>query len=356
MRFRDGTNLRAQFVRMAVVPMALLLVIGTISSRWLHAGRVPGFTIRECQGLTLRGGGPPADVLLIGSSRLGLAVDDEAVTRNLSGGLTAEKVTIVSSLESQQSHALREYISSRGAPKVLGIEVSIDKKDGAGSDPTLQFKPTTWTTAAVRWRTHLDFFRAALKSELFGWSDVFLRSTVENPVAAGLARIQMGFSRGIRSRQRVIETELGCNEHYFRMFSNGWAEPMPADHDLPSEGKLADIRESAFRAADAEIDSSRADGEFAILGEMVDYALGAGVQKVFLMYFPDFEEHPDVMPADTILERVAGVTLFDVRDVFAASDVRVGLQYLDWRHLNVYGGWVVSRELGEFVSKLDVGE
>ncbi|MGA0118048.1 MAG: hypothetical protein ACO3JF_06610 [Ilumatobacteraceae bacterium] len=353
MRSPDSSTRRSQFIRMFLLPMALLLILGIISSRWLEAGRVPGFTVKECQAVALRGSEPPADVLLVGSSRLGLAVDDEEVTKTLTNGLKAEKIMIISSVESQQSHAIREYFSQRGVPKILGIEVSIDKKANADANPKLQYRSTPWIRSAVGWKTHLSFWRASLRDGLINWTDVFVQSVVENPIVTGLARFDLGLARGIREPSIVLNPERGCDKHYFRMFSNGWAEQIPDDYDLPTDSKLEGIKASAGRVPDAQIDSSRALGEFAILNEMVSYARKAGVEEVFLMYLPDYAEDPLVMPADRIQQKVPNTPLFDTRKFFAESDPRIANQFLDWRHLNIYGGWAVSRALGTFVSELE---
>lgn len=353
MRFKNQNYRSFNFLALVVVPLSLLLTAAFTADRWLAAGRVPGFTFNECQALHLRSSEPASDVLLIGSSRLGLAIDSEVVQKSLvENQLSVEKRMIIGSIEAQQDHALREYINNRGAPKVLGIEISIDRKPGDENDSWTQYRSTTWIQAVPSWSINFQFVKSLLDKGVISLRDIMFHSRVQNPLATTLARFQLGIEQVLHHPDQLKKPEKGCNRSYFKMFKNGWAEPMPDDYELPSEAKKIQIQESANRVPDANINSSRAVGEFVVLQDMIDFATKSGVEDIFLIYFPDFEEDPEVMPINEIQTRVPGVPIFDVREVFKNADPRVRFQFLDWRHLNSYGGWVVSSDIAQFISNL----
>jgi hypothetical protein len=349
----DKSHNIKSFVSVVLIPFIVLGGIGIGSFRWRQAGHVPGFTYNQCQGSRIRTGSAVADVVLLGSSRMGLSIDDVAVERWWpKQDINVESLMLIGSSEIQQKHALHEYFRERGVPKTLGIEVSIDRGEIGDVPAWTQYQATPWIRAVPSIETVFDVFNSLLRGEIVGWTDVFARSRVSNPLGVVLSGIQLGFDQGIRHPDQVLDPMIGCKFDYFKMFKEGWAESMPIDSALPSEGKLQSFRESANRVTDADIDSKRAIGEISLLNSMIDYAREEGVKNIFVMYFPDFDESPDVMKVEKISEKVPGVPLFDLRDVFRNGDPRTKNQYLDWRHLNSYGGWEVSKALSQFVQAL----
>lgn len=357
MQSSNTSSSRTGLVRTVILPIVVLVVIGVGATRWLSAGRVPGFTINQCQRDSYKKEKLLPDVLLIGSSRMGFAIDDVVVSETLSEiNQSAEKLMIIGSVEIHQDLALREYVKNRGIPKVLGIEVSIDKKDGFEKPAWTAFKTTEWLRAVPAPSTYVEILKDSIDARTISVADIAIRSRVANPIAVTLSRLQLGFEQAIRNPRGVLEPQKTCGRNYFKMFRNGWAEPMTSDHSLPSERKLKLIRDSATRVPDAQIDSPRAVGEFEILNDIVRFAYSSGVEQVILMYFPDFEEDLSVMPAKQIIERVPNAPLFDVRNVFAEGDTRTKNQYLDWRHMNSQGAWEVSRALGQFIIEMEGAE
>lgn len=62
------------------------------------------------------------------------------------------------------------------------------------------------------------------------------------------------------------------------------------------------------------------------------------------------------MSAEQIRQKIPGVPLFDVCDVFAAADQKARTMYLDWRHLNIKGAWVVHTALARLVNMTTAGD
>jgi hypothetical protein len=102
------------------------LVVGLL---WLDQNRGgPASTLSRCNLLLSRSGLPPADVLLIGSSRSGVALDPVAMEEMLAYALAdappkVERIALGQS-PLRASHALLEnYLQTRGAPRVLVLEI-----------------------------------------------------------------------------------------------------------------------------------------------------------------------------------------------------------------------------------------
>jgi len=342
------------FISTVLLPLLVLSVMGVVSYRWRQAGRVPGFTFNQCQGSRIRNGSVAADVVLLGSSRMGLAIDDVAAEKWWpTQDVNVESLMLIGSSEMQQKHALHEYFRKRGIPETLGIEVSIDRGKISDVPAWTEYQATPWIRAVPSVGTVFDVFNSLLREEIVGWQDVFFYSRVSNPVSVVLSGFQLGIDQAIRHPNQVLEPSNGCKADYFKMFREGWAEPMPVDYSLPSENLLQAFRESADRVTDADIDSKRAVGEISLLKSMVSYAREKGVKRIFLMYFPDFDESPEVMTVGKITEKIPEVPLFDLRDVFKTGDPRTKNQYLDWRHMNSFGGWEVSKALSQFIQTLE---
>ncbi len=96
---------------------------------WLDHNRGgPASMLSRCNLLLTRSAAPPADVLIVGSSRSGTALDPIAMRGMLAHAVTGPAPTVeriaLGHSPLRASHALLEnYLDTRGAPRVIALEI-----------------------------------------------------------------------------------------------------------------------------------------------------------------------------------------------------------------------------------------
>lgn len=105
------------------------LVLGLL---WLDHNRGgPASMLSRCNLLLSRSASRPADVLIVGSSRSGTALDplamQEMLTRALAGASpSVERIALGSNPERPGLALLENYLRSRGAPRVIALELMFE--------------------------------------------------------------------------------------------------------------------------------------------------------------------------------------------------------------------------------------
>ena len=110
---------------------ALMLLAGVglaAGLLWLDQNRGgPASMLSRCNLLLSRGEAPAADVLILGSSRSGTALDPIALEKMLapasSGGPKVERIALPHNPLRANYALLENYVANRGAPKVLVLEI-----------------------------------------------------------------------------------------------------------------------------------------------------------------------------------------------------------------------------------------
>ena len=95
---------------------------------WLDANRAgPANAMSRCNLLLSRAGEPAAEVLLIGSSRTGVALDPVAMQRILTAELgrpvSVDRLSLGRNPMRAMSGLLQNYLEARGPPKIVVIEI-----------------------------------------------------------------------------------------------------------------------------------------------------------------------------------------------------------------------------------------
>jgi hypothetical protein len=113
--------------RLAWVIVTFGLLAGLIGLDSWRGG--PASTLSRCNLALSRSSGAPADVLVVGSSRLGTAVDPVALEAMLgaepgSGGPTAERLALGRSPLRANVALVENYLTNRGDPAVIVLELS----------------------------------------------------------------------------------------------------------------------------------------------------------------------------------------------------------------------------------------
>jgi hypothetical protein len=339
-------------VRRIVAPILVVALIVVPSYSWLRAGRVPGKYVNRCQASVFESNSPPADLLLIGASRTGFGIDEQIVDLRMSDAEkhTTEKIVLLGNAESDANMALRTYLRERGAPKSIGIEILITRTAGDTVSARLGAALTNRSYALFGANAYSGYLDALIERGVIDNADVYVRSHFPSPLKFFFDHLQVGFDNALRSLDQTVDPLGDCGRMVLRVWGSVAAAPYTDATPQPTERRLERLKRESARYVPINVDSRRAYGEIAAMRDMVKIAREAGVDNVFLYYFPSFGEPTDVINLDRVSQLVPGTAMFDARQVLNdPSKPGLNLQYQDRAHLTKYGAYEVTTAFTDFL-------
>ena len=353
---RSDVTSRRQVLRRVVLPVFVLALIFVPSYNWLRAGRVPGRYLNRCQAEIFRRDKPAADLLLIGASRTGFAIDEAILDLRLAsdGSHHTEKMVLLGNAESDSNMGLRTYLRERGAPETLGIEVLITRVAGDSAPGRYGAALTGRSYALYGASAYSGYLGGLIDNEVVGPGDVYARSYFPSPLKFFFEHLQIGFDNAFRKLGKAIDPMNGCERTVIPAWGPVAARPYNESTPQPSDEKIERLKKDSGRYVPVNVDSRRASGEVAVMRDMVRIARDAGVKNVFFYYFPSFGETPDIINLDRIAELVPVDAVFDARPVVSdPAKPGLDLQYKDRAHLNKYAAYEVTLAFVDFMKGLD---
>lgn len=348
-----SSDLKTGAVRRVVIPVLALCVIMVPAFNWLRPGRVPGEYVNRCQGEQLRSGKPPADLVLLGASRTGFGIDEQILNLNVADDrvATTEKVVLLGSSEADANLGFRSYVRNRGVPKILGVELQYSRFRGANAPKRQAINLTNRSYALFGVRDYADYLGSMADDGQVPWTDVYLRSRMDSPLSFFMKHLEIGVEHALREPARTVRPFEGCDRQVLSVWGPVAAAPYTDETPDPPEKLLKSMARNAERYQPIDLDTSRAQGETAVLRNLVDFARGQGVREIFFYYFPSFGEETLAIDFAQVAQTFPGVPVVDFRSVLW-DDARPGLrlQFKDSAHLNTYGAYEVTRKLIDYVA------
>lgn len=348
-------NRLAGFVRLVIIPILVLAIIMVPSFRILQSSRNTGIEARvTCQMRMIKAGTEPADVLLVGSSRTGAGIDPILLEEQFDGDLeTAEKAVLTKGSEYDRSLLYRTYTKYRGVPRVLGIQISVDRAERTEPEPSLNY-PTDRTfqvfetdvqadmLADLRDRGDANLFNTYVKNEYISEAGFFL------------TRLDVGADFALRAPTRALNPDEDCTWGT-RALSGRWVlgnskRYFEGETPVPDQATRDQwVEESAnFRPVDPN-DPYTAD-ELALMHELVDKAYSDGVERVVLFYIPSAGERPEIFDPAWFEQEFPNVTVMDGREAIA-DDELPGLkwQFFNLNHVNRIAAYYLTMQMLGYV-------
>lgn len=351
LRDRVGTGL----VRRVVLPLALVVAVTVPSLRVLGSAALPDLDYLLCQMHLVKADEPASDVVFLGSSRTGAAVDATVVADRLDGDLeSAEKVVLTLGSELDRDLAYRTYVEHRGAPRVLAIEMSFERY----SDRTegLLTWPTGRSATLFGAREYGDLVGSLRERGAAPLEDTYVRSRVESTPSFLLDRLNVGLDQALRSPDQALRPTDTCSwsfEPRRGRWVAGDTEPfVEAEAEAPPLSDRRRWRYYSSTFGPLRLSSEWTRQEVMLVRDLVAAAYDDGVETVVLYYLPSFRESPRVMDLDRVARLFPDTVVFDGRTVLL-DDARpsLRLQYNDMNHLNIHGAYEISRALGDLISE-----
>lgn len=305
---------------------------------------------------------PAADVLIMGSSRTGVALDHLSMTEMFEAAgsdLTADRVVITSNPLRTHVGLLENYISNRGAPDVLAFEISflvertLDRIDARGS---------IGLPEDVIYRRDINLLTYG---QILETSAAVARPFTEEESPSGRARlIAEGFAR--RSGALIYElaapseqgfTLEGCTRETVTR-EPGWpealaftwndvAEPVaPAEHTEQAQEQITAEPDSELAEWQTEVANQgefynydtldpRRQGELLLLDEIVAIAEEHDI-PVLLLPLNTFGTIVDPSDIEAFTERYASTSNeVSVFDLYTETGVDLTPYWFDDAHLSV---------------------
>lgn len=348
-----SSDLKTGAVRRVVIPILALCVIVVPAFNWLRPGRVPGAYMERCQGEQLRNDGPPADLVLLGASRTGFGIDERIVDLNVPDDIAAstEKVVLLGSSEADANLGLRSYVRNRGVPKILGIELQYSRFRGQNAPKRQAITLTNRSYALFGVRDYADYLGSMADDGEVPWTDVYVRSRMDSPLSFFMKHLEIGVEHALRDPVQALRPFEECDRQILSVWGPVAAVPYTDETPDPPKKLLDSMTRNAERYQPIKLESSRAQGETAVLRNLVDFARAQGVQQIFFYYFPSFGEETLAIDFAGVARELPGVPVLDFRSVLW-DDARPGLrlQFRDSAHLNTHGAYEVTRKLIDYVT------
>lgn len=348
-----SSDLKTGVVRRVVIPVLALCVIVVPAFSWLRPGRVPGEYVDRCQGEQLRTGKPPADLVLLGASRTGFGIDEQILDLNVPDDRIAstEKVVLLGSSEADANLAFRSYVRHRGAPKMLGIELQYSRFRGENAPKRQAIGLTNRSYALFGMRDYADYLGSMSDDGEVPWTDVYVRSRMDSPLSFFMQHLEIGVEHALRDPMQTLRPFEECERQVLSVWGPVAATPYTDETPDPSEKLLKSMERNAERYRPIDLDTSRAQGETAVLRNLVEFARQQGVEQIFFYYFPSFGEDTLGIDFTQVAAEFPGVDVIDLRSVLW-DDARPGLrlQFKDSAHLNTYGAYEVTKKMIDYVA------
>lgn len=327
---------------------------------WLDSSRAgPATQLSQCNLALTRSSEPPADVLIVGSSRTGVAVDPVAMQAMLgAAGIdepTVERVALGRNPLRANVAMLDNYLSNRGTPKLIVFEVSFL------TDRSVQ------RIDALRSGVSADAFLYRRDVNLLDYGQIATSPAVARPFTeseSAFTRARFGL-QGLVTRSGALAYQLarepltsfasdGCDrEDWTREpewpadFGFSWDDAAevgaPTDRIATLRAQIAadePDRELRPWQADAltdqrysyDVDQSYRAGEMRLLAQAVELAADRDAPMV-LLPLTIYGATPDTQDLSKLDERFAGDAV--VFDLYDALGVDLSTYWYDDAHLEI---------------------
>lgn len=340
-------------VRLIVIPVVLLAAIIVPSLRVLQSAQVEGIQGRLwCQTYMMKTRGAASDVLFLGASRTGAGVDTIIVEQHLVGDLkTAEKGVLTGGSEYDRDLFYRTYTKYRGVPRVLALQLSIDRRAAPA-------EPLEWPTVRTFKLFDTDV-QASLMTSLrsrgeVSFFDTYVRSRYISEPAFFLERLNVGTDFALRDPSRAWSPEDECGWGT-KPVKNKWVLGNSSPY---VEGKTKVVpknqqerwAKNVARIEPMDPDHAYTKSEIALMHDLIDTAYSDGVERVVLFYLPSAGESRDLIDLKWFAAEFPEVTIMDGRTVLV-DDARPGLrwQFANLNHVNRFAAYELSVALAAFV-------
>lgn len=368
---------RGALARAVALALGAALVLALI---WLDRHRAgPANAMARCNLLLARAEAPAADALLIGSSRLGMALDPVAAEEILSAERGApvrvERLAIGSVPLRAMDGLLEDYLAARGAPRVVALEVMLMSR-------------RSMARLAARGHASPEAHLHRRDVNLLTFRQLLTQPAVAMPFtrAEGFLALWSHRLRGALLRAGALVYEAARHPlRDWRLSACGdedWTrEPTwPADFafgrgafepDAPLDALIAELRAEVARAAEARgpsaepaggaepdpyaIDAPWRAGEAALLQRMARRARRAGAEVV-LLPLPLRGRTVDAEALRAFAARLGdGVEVFDL---YGALGVDIGPLWRDDAHVELrpVGALATAVMARRLLSALDAAE
>lgn len=343
-------------VRRMLLPVAVLAAVVVPSFRVLTtAGELETWNYSLCQTTILRDDAPPSDVLIMGSSRTGAAIDAVRVAESFTGSLdTAEKAVYALGSEFDRDLAFRTYLQHRGVPKVLVVEASFERYADRIVDQGSMYVPTGRAATLFGADVFADLTADMRDSGSVSLSDTYLESNWRSTPWFWIERLNQGFDLAVHNPRIALNPREECTWKY-QPRSGRWvvgnSEPyVEGSVGNPPRRKIDRWSSRSERFLPLDLGDDWTKQELALLNDLVREAYDAGVESVVLMYLPSFGERPDVIDLDAVRAAVPETEIFDGRDVLLdPTRPNLRYQYFDVNHMNRFAAHEISVSLAALV-------
>lgn len=345
-------------MRRVVVPCAVLGVVVGSAQRVRTSDDTGIAASTWCWREQLISNAPPADVLLIGSSRSGRGIDPSLMAAELDDGATFERVTFGGSNEMERNLGVRTYLAHRGVPDTLVLELGFDVENPALPLDESADAPLLATTGARRQfdtRTYRSMVRDLRSDGTIGWDDQYVTSRVASPAGFWFETLQIGVDTALRHPSSVIARST--HECVPRTMVSGlrWIDGNSRTYressaTLPAAEELTTMSIASAAAMSVDLDAPSTRQEVALVRDVLREARAAGVENVVLLYLPPFGDAADTLDIDDVARRFPDTDIFDARTVLIDdARPRLRMQYLNVTHLNVFAAHEVSVALADVI-------
>ena len=342
------------FVRRVVVPVVVLVCLGATSWSWLRPGRIPGQFVDKCLSYQLKKGEPPADLLLLGSSRTGNGLDPKVIRDNLEAESisTVEKFALMGQSEVDANMAYRTYEEHRGAPRVLGIELTFARTATITAPFKSMLSVSERSSVLFDATTYGKYLADQVKNQSIHVTDIFAQSIFVSPVSYFFGRFNISIEQALRHPTQALRPLRNCGDDVLRMWSEGFSTPLRTSTPAVAAEKLTAYESVVARYPDVVFTNPRVLGELAVLSDTVRLAKESGVGTIFFYYMPSYSEPKSAMNLEALQALRPDWNIFDFRP-FINDPTRPILktQFLDANHFNAVAAYEASQVFATFINE-----
>ena len=349
--------------RRLVIPVVVLAIVLVSSTRVItsHDAGLVHFT--WCFNEQLSNGEPVSDILVMGSSRSGLGVDPPWIEEQLDGP-TVERVTFGDNGELTKDLGLRTYLSDRGVPDTLVLELGFEQHSAAfeaiSGPPPEPFEITPEIPLAFGAPYYDDIIDDLVANGDIARSDVFLESRVMSPAQYLSQRLNSGVDTALRHPGSVIERETRPCPPNIKVQGNNWtwgtSRPyQPNRIKEPDPGVVENLELAASTFKRVDFDDPFTQDELLLTRDMIRTAREAGVEDVILLYLPSYGKAGAAVDVEKIRGLFPEEPLIDGHRVMHdPSKPLLQYQFHNVTHVNRIGARAISQAIVDAVNALDL--
>lgn len=349
--------------RRLVIPVVVLAVVVVSSARALTSHDVGLVPVTWCLTQQLSNGEPAAGILVMGSGRSGLGIDPPWMEEQLDGP-TVERVTFGNNGELSKDLGLRTYLSDRGVPDTLVLELGFEQHSAAfeaiSGPPPEPFEITPEIPMAFGAPYYDDIIDDLVANGDIARSDVFLESRVMSPAQYLSQRLNSGVDTALRHPGSVIERETRPCPPNIKVQGNNWTwgtsrpyQPNRIKEPDPVVVENLELAASTFKRVD--FDDPFTQDELLLTRDIIRTAREAGVEDVILLYLPSYGKAGAAVDVEKIRGLFPDEPLIDGHRVMHdPSKPLLQYQFHNVTHVNRIGARAISQAIVDAVNALDL--